>query len=378
MVIAVLDGGFYQVNNLQIFDSLWSNNQILGTKDFVNPYSNIYSQSAHGMKVLSTMGANSAGSIVGTAPKANYWLIRTEDSGSETSSEEDNWIAGAEFADSVGADLINSSLGYSDFDSDEMDYVYADMDGNTARVTIGADIAASKGILVVNSAGNSGNDNWRYIGAPADGDSVFAIGAIDDYGQYVYFSSIGPTADGRTKPDIAAKGYYTAIGSNIGGVTFGNGTSYAAPVITGLLACLWQVDTSLSNMEIIDVVKKTSSLSNNPNNLLGYGQPDFAKAFMSITNLVFPNFDEQQIVNVEPNPFYDIINIKFLSNCTSTVDVEIVDVSGRVIYSEDNIIKFEGYNNIQLDSTAHLAQGLYILKVKSGNNTYTSKIIKNR
>ena len=243
-IIAVLDAGFLNANNIDAFDSLWNNGQILGTRDFVSPQNpNIFGSHYHGTMVLSTMGANWPGQIVGTAPKADYWLIRTEDGDSEYLIEELNWVSGAELADSLGADIINSSLGYTTFDDPTLDHSYEDMDGNTTPVTIGADMAVSKGMIVVNSAGNSGGSFWQYIGAPADGDSVFSIGAVDGSGNYAGFSSTGPTFDGRMKPNVVAQGQgSTIIDPWTGSVSYGSGTSFSSPITAGMIACLWQAN----------------------------------------------------------------------------------------------------------------------------------------
>ena len=277
MIIAVLDAGFLNVNSLSVFDSLWTNGQILGSRDFVNPQSpNIFGSHYHGCKVLSTMGANLPGEMVGTAPKADYWLIRTEDAATEYLIEELNWVSGAEFADSLGADVINSSLGYTTFDDAGQNHTYTDMDGNTAPITIGADIAASKGILVTNSAGNSGNDSWHYIGAPADGDSVFSIGSVNGSGVYTYFSSTGPTYDGRIKPNVVAKGQGTTIVNPWDGSIYtGNGTSFSSPVTAGMVTCLWQANPTKSNIEIMQAVQQSASQANSPDSLLGYGIPNY-------------------------------------------------------------------------------------------------------
>ncbi|MBM3436273.1 MAG: hypothetical protein FJY07_08685, partial [Bacteroidetes bacterium] len=211
-IIAVIDAGFMNADNIDAFDSLWDSGRILGVRDFVSPLNpDIFGSHYHGTMVLSTMGGNWPGNIVGTAPGAEYWLIRTEDGNSEYIIEELNWVSGAELADSVGADIINSSLGYTEFDDPSQNHTYEDMDGNTTPVTKGADVAASKGMVVVNSAGNSGGSSWQYIGAPADGDSVFSIGAVDDMGNYAGFSSTGPTYDGRVKPNVVAQGQGCAI-----------------------------------------------------------------------------------------------------------------------------------------------------------------------
>ncbi len=280
MTIAVLDAGFTNANTLSAFDSLWTNNQILGYKDFVNPLApNIFGSHTHGTSVLSTMGANLPGQMVGTAPRANYWLLRSEDGGSEYLIEELNWVSAAEFADSVGVDIINSSLGYTTFDDPSQNHTYQDMDGNTTPITIGADLAASKGILVVNSAGNSGNGSWQYIGAPADGDSVFSIGAVDANGNYASFSSTGPTYDGRIKPDVVAQGSgSTVINAWSGNVATGSGTSFSSPITAGMVACLWQANPGRRNTEVMEAIRQSASLANNPDMLLGWGIPDYLLA----------------------------------------------------------------------------------------------------
>lgn len=277
MTIAILDAGFTNANTIAAFDSLWMNNRILGYKDFAAPLNpDIFGSHSHGTSVLSTMGANLPGEMVGTAPKANYWLLRSEDGATEYLIEELNWASAAEFADSVGVDIINSSLGYTTFDDPGQDHSYPDMDGNTTPITIAADLAASKGILVVNSAGNSGNDSWHYIGAPADGDSVFTIGAVNSSGNYASFSSTGPTYDERFKPNVVAQGQgSTIISAWSGNVTSGNGTSFSSPITAGMVACLWQAHPEKSNMEVMEAIQQSATQAINPDSLLGYGIPDY-------------------------------------------------------------------------------------------------------
>ncbi|MCD4730436.1 MAG: S8 family serine peptidase [Bacteroidales bacterium] len=277
MTIAVLDAGFLNTNILSAFDSLWINNQILGYKDFVDPLNpNIFGSHSHGTNVLSTMGANLPNQMVGTAPKANYWLLRSEDAPTEYLVEELNWVSAAEFADSAGVDVINSSLGYTTFDDPSQDHTYQDMDGNTTPITNGGDLAASKGILVVNSAGNSGNSSWQYIGAPADGDSVFSIGAVDASGNYASFSSTGPTYDGRIKPNVVAQGLGSSIiSASSGDVISGSGTSFSSPITAGMVTCLWQAHPDKRITEIMDAIQQSASLANTPNMLMGYGIPDY-------------------------------------------------------------------------------------------------------
>jgi hypothetical protein len=295
MTIAVLDAGFLNADVIDGFDSLWINGQILGFKDFVEPASpDIFGSHYHGTMVLSTMGAYLPTEMVGTAPKADYWLLRSEDGGTEYLIEEINWVSAAEFADSVGVDIINSSLGYTTFDDASQDHTYANMDGNTTPITIGADIAASKGILVVNSAGNEGNSSWHYIGAPADGNEVFTIGAVNSSGNYASFSSTGPTYDGRVKPNVVAQGQgSTVISAYSGNITTGSGTSFSSPITAGMVACLWQAHPDKTNFEIMTAIEESASLASNPNNQLGYGIPDYLEAHnqLSIPTIYEINID---------------------------------------------------------------------------------------
>ena len=292
MTIAILDAGFLNANTIPAFSYLWNNNKILGYKDFVSPSSpNIFGSHSHGTHVLSTMGANLPGQMVGTAPQANYWLLRSEDGGSEYLIEELNWASAAEFADSVGADVINSSLGYTTFDNPAQNHTYQDMDGNTTLITIAADIAVSKGMIVVNSAGNEGSSSWYYIGAPADGDSVFSIGAVNASGSYVSFSSHGPTYDGRMKPNVVAQGSGTAIiNASTGNVSTGSGTSFSSPITAGMVSCLWQAHPNRRNTQILEAVQQSASLANNPNYNLGYGIPNYFTAHNLLTLPVTYNF----------------------------------------------------------------------------------------
>lgn len=280
MIIAVLDGGFSNVDIMPFFDSLRTNNRILEGWDMVDNDDYYYESSSHGSQVLSTMGANLPGLLVGTAPGATYVCLKTEDVRSELRIEEDNWVAGAEYADSIGADVINSSLGYTTFNIDWMSHKYEDMNGETSRATIGADIAASKGILVVVSAGNEGSGRWKYMGAPADGKDVFAIGGLNRNGDRVSFSSQGPTADGRVKPNVMARGGQSVVGSLYSyDVDSVNGTSFASPIMAGMVASLWQAFPEKSNKEIMKAIEESSSNYDTPNGKLGHGTPDFYKAY---------------------------------------------------------------------------------------------------
>jgi subtilisin family serine protease len=276
--IAVLDAGFYNADSLSGFDSIRTNNQILGTRDFVERDGDIYRDATHGMSVLSTIAANIPGKLIGTAPKASFWLFRSEDERSEYYIEEYYWLNAAEYADSLGVDMIHSSLGYNEFDDTISNHKYSDMDGNTAISSIAADIASSKGILVVTSAGNEGNDPWKYISAPADADDVLSVGATNGNGKVANFSSRGPSSDKRVKPDVMAQGSFVWVLDANGRISISFGTSFSGPIIAGAVACLWQANPQFSNLEIIDAVKKSSNYYTNPDSDYGYGIPDFNKA----------------------------------------------------------------------------------------------------
>jgi serine protease AprX len=280
MLVAILDGGFSNVDIMPFFDTLRATNRIMEGRDLVDNDDYVYESSSHGSQVLSTMAANLPGMFIGTAPGATYVCIKTEDVRSELRIEEDNWVAGAEYADSLGVDVINSSLGYTTFNIKSMSHEYKDLDGNTSRATIGADIAASKGLLIVVSAGNEGNGSWKYVGAPADADSVMAVGALDMYGDRVGFSSQGPTADGRVKPSVMARGGQSVVGSLYAyKVDSVDGTSFASPIMAGMVTSLWQAFPNKTNMEIIQAIERSSDRYDSPDRKYGHGTPDFYKAY---------------------------------------------------------------------------------------------------
>ena len=373
IIIAILDAGFYNVDSLRAFDSLRMNNQILGTRDFVKPGNDVFREHTHGMSVLSIMGGNIPGELVGTAPAASFLLLRSEDPSSEQKIEEANWIAAAEFADSAGADIINSSLGYSKFDDSLQNYAYEDMDGNSTLVTRGADMAASKGLLVVVSAGNSGNTPWLYITAPADGDSVMAVGAVDQAGIYAPFSSQGPTYDGRIKPNLVAVGYGTFVQRVDGTVGPGAGTSFSAPVISGLAACLWQKFRDLPNYEIIKVMEQSSSLFPYPNHLIGYGIPNMTVANDIITG--DPISKEKRELTIFPNPAVSAISVSLSANEGNYIQYDIFDLEGRKM-SISGSVTGTNITEFTIRSIDKITPGIYILKVTTQSHICSIKFFK--
>lgn len=282
MVIGMLDAGFYNYTSLHAFDSVNLNGQVLGIYDFVAHDSSVIEDDQHGMECFSTMAANIPGTFVGTAPKASFYLFRTEDASSEYPIEEHNWVCGAERIDSAGGDVISSSLGYNQFDSSRFNHTYADMNGHTTMAAIGADMAARKGILVVNAAGNEGTNAWHYIVTPADGDSVMAVGAVTTAGVAATFSSYGPSSDGQVKPNVASVGQGTVVEGAGNAPVTGNGTSFACPNMAGLTTCLWEGFPEFNNMKIIYALQQAGSKATAPDDQVGYGIPDVKKAVMNL------------------------------------------------------------------------------------------------
>ena len=286
ITIAVLDGGFQNYDRIPAF----FNTHILGTHDFLTSIESIDSRNSrpigfhaidHGTKVFSALAAYAPDVIIGTAPDAAYWLLRCEDSLTEQPIEEDYWVMAAEMADSVGADIINSSLGYYAYDHSQNNYRLQDLDGQTAFISKAASMLAQKGIILCNSAGNSGMGQWKKISVPADARDILTVGAIDKNRRLASFSSIGPSQDGRIKPDIVAQGAPTALLSGRGTLVHDMGTSFSTPIVCGLVACLWQALPDKSALEIIEIVRQSADQYANPTNIFGYGVPDFWKAYQS-------------------------------------------------------------------------------------------------
>jgi len=376
IIIAQLDAGFNNVDTMVVFDSLRNDNRILGVKDFVDHSGNVYSEHIHGMMVLSLMAGNIPGQLIGTSPKASFWLLRPENGDTEYIIEEYNWVSAAEFADSVGADIINSSLGYSIFDDSLQNHTFADLNGSTTVVSRGANIAASKGILVVNSAGNSAQTPWQRILVPSDADSVLTVGAVDENGSYAPFSSVGNTFDGRIKPDIVSQGANTVVASTQGGIMTGNGTSFSAPIISGAVACLWQANPNATNMQLMEAIRKSASQYNNPDSLLGYGIPNFAIAHQLLAGASINENKKDYFFTVFPNPFEDWISLDYIENDSHLVTVELYDFCGRNIYSIKNFKNVIGYNTITINNLDEISKGIYFLKISEENKIFIRKLVK--
>ena len=277
MTVAILDGGFQNADKIPWFEKI----RLEGVKDFVYPNSpNIYRETDHGTKVFSAMAVNEPYVYIGSAPEANYWLLRCEDQETEQEIEEDYWAMAAEFADSAGVDIINSSLGYHEYDRHDGDHHLSDLNGSTALISRTASMLANKGIILVNSAGNTGMGAWKKITFPADAHQILSVGALNPEMKNAPFSAVGPTQDGRVKPDVMAIGSPATLISSRGTVTRDMGTSFSTPIICGMVACLWQALPHKTALDIINLVRSCSDNHHTPNNIYGYGTPNFWRAYM--------------------------------------------------------------------------------------------------
>lgn len=365
-IIAVLDNGFVGVNTTIPFQRLFTNNLILGGYNFVSQNDQIYTGGSHGTMVLSTMGGYVENELIGSAPDSKYYLFVTESTTYENPLEESLWVEAAEMADSLGVDIINTSLGYSIFDNPAYNYSYAAMNGTTTFIARGAAIAFSRGMICVTSAGNSGNNSWQYITTPADAINTLTVGAVNASGVYASFSSIGPSADNRIKPDVVAQGVGTTVATASGSIGVANGTSFSSPITAGLVACLWQSLPNLTNAEILQLVKQSASIYAMPTAQLGYGIPNFHNAFLAGQLLSNPVFVTAAF-SVYPNPFEDQLTIELESH--SIGQLKMYTTTGQLILQKE-------IHSNQSISVSHLQSGLYFYTFQSEILMKSGKIIK--
>lgn len=331
--IAVLDDGFSRADQIGFLQAIYTDKRLLGTL-VTNPSLNsVYEGGAHGTQVWSTIAAQAPGRLFGTAFQAQFALAQTEESEHELLVEEANWMRGAEWADSLGTDIISSSLGYSEFDNSRYNHRYSDMDGRTTLVSKAAAWAASKGIICIISAGNQGSDSWKYITAPADADSILSVGAVDRTGLRASFSSIGPSSDLRIKPDIAAMGLATIAGLPSGSFGSISGTSFSAPLIAGLVAGIIQANPQKTAQEIIQVVRKSGTQASKPDQLLGYGIPHFDRISQLLNPVLSIETKEKSTFKVFPNPASVGQRIRIFTDGTPTGTLEIINTQGTIVES---------------------------------------------
>ncbi|MDB2385371.1 S8 family serine peptidase [Polaribacter sp.] len=365
MQIAIIDAGFPNVNTLGGFKRLRDNNQILGGYNFADRNTDFYTRNNHGSLVLSTVGGYLEGEYVGTAPDAGFYLFISEIAETETVLEETLWVEAAERADSLGVDVINTSLGYADFfDNSNHNHSYEDMDGKTTFISKGAAIGVTKGMILVTSIGNEGSSSYKYMGAPADVDGVFSVGAVDASGNIASFSSFGPSIDQRIKPNVLAQGQSSSvINSSSGNPTTSNGTSFSSPIMAGAIACFWEAFPNKTSFEIMEIVQQSGSLFNSPTDQGGYGIPDLEFAYNEALDVLT---DQKQSFSISPNPVKNNITISNL-NDTIVTSLQIVNTLGKVVKTQQAI------SNIDV---SYLTNGIYFLKLENKSQTTIIKFIK--
>lgn len=369
-IIAVLDSGFTNVNSTTPFQRLFDNNLILGGYNYVSQNEDVYSLHNHGTMTLSCMGGFVDGQLVGTAPDAQYYLFVTEDVADENPVEESYWVEAAEEADRLGADIISTSLGYYVYDNPNYSHVYTNMTGNEAFASKGANIAFSKGMIVVASAGNSGGnpEPFNHIGVPAEATNVLAVGAVKFDETFATFSSIGPGYENRIKPEVMAKGQAATVANTSGAIQTASGTSFSCPIMAGMVASFWSAVPSLTNQQVVDFIKQSADRFNNPNDQFGYGIPDFQSALQSALLSV----DEVEIENYQvfPNPTTSTITMvspaTFVGN-----SIKMYNSLGQLVLT--NSIE----NPVQTISLDGLNSGVYLYTISTSNKVYQGKIIKN-
>ena len=366
-IIAVMDGGFPGVDTAAPFARLRTNNQILGGYDFVNRSTNFYTGISHGTSVLSLMGGYVDNVLVGTAPDASYYLFITEDGPNESPLELSNWVEAAEEADYFGVDIINTSLGYTTFDNPNYNFTYNDMNGVTAFISKGVDMAFSRGMICVVSAGNEGNDDWHYISAPADAVNALTIGAVKADETYAVFSSQGPTFDGRVKPDVTAQGQNPYVSDATGNITnTGSGTSYSGPIVAGMVACLWQALPTKTNQQIKQLITQSADRYASPTVQYGYGIPDFNLAVAN--GLSVASFSNKDFV-VFPNPATNSISV-VLSEGFNSANIVLYAVLRQKVLEEKITIQSSDISIKSLD------KGTYLYKIESNGFSKSGKIVK--
>ena len=375
--IAIFDGGFENAYRMAAFDSLYANGQILGTKDFVEGDDFVYEDSGHGTDVLSCMGAIMPHRLVGTAPDAQYYLFKTEDSKGEYWTEEFSWVAAAEYADSLGVDIINSSLGYTQFNDTAMNHDYhRDLNGRTTIAARGANIGVNKGLIIANSAGNEGSRKWHYIGTPADAPNVLAIAATDASGAKANFSSVGPGADGLIKPNLAAQGRDAVVASPLGMVVkMTNGTSFSSPILAGAIGALRQKFRAVHTLTYKDVLEQTAHQGQVPDSLLGFGIPQLMHTYMALENETVVFVDE--FGNIKTNAKFMQKHIEVLLEKVQDMYIEISLVNiqlGKELFKQQmpNSLSKNDYLYAIDIPTENLSKGVYALIIRNEtalNNT---------
>ncbi len=336
MHVAILDGGFEGIRETPAFDSLFIRGQILGTHDFVQGDDYVFESSSHGRNVLSCMAGNMPFLFVGTAPEAKYYLFKTEDVKGEYLIEEYNWIAAIEKADQLGVDVVNSSLGYYDFDDNDMDYGYVELDGKTSAMTRAANLAGAKGLFVVNSAGNEGNGKWKHITVPGDAQNILTVGAVDRDGFHAKFSSFGFEDRDYIKPNVVARGAIAVVAAKKRyDTSYSNGTSFASPIIAGAVTSFWQALPQYSNLELLAVIENSADRNDKPDNAYGYGLPDFYAAYKRLSGSVI-ELNHEQAYYTEAVNTSERLDIFMSTVKAFSAQVTLHNAQGQLLFTENS------------------------------------------
>lgn len=366
-IIAVLDSGFIGVNSIDPFTRFFANGLFLGGYNYVAGNTDVFTAHNHGTMTLSCMVGYVDGQLVGTAPDAQYYLFVTEDVSGENPVEESYWVQAAEEADRLGADVISTSLGYFEYDNPNYSHTYSDMTGNKAFASQGANIAFSKGMIVVASAGNSGASAEPHIGVPAEAANVFAVGAVKADRTYASFSSIGPSFDDRIKPDVMAQGESAVLSTITGAITTASGTSFSCPIMAGAIASFWQAIPWATNTQVLDFVKQSADRFSMPDAQYGYGIPNFQIA-LDLALLSVETVSKSKF-SVYPNPAHKQVFVSFPAS-TAPVSIELYTTIGQKVFAKSILNENESINVEWLDA------GVYFYKIQSGTLIQTGKIIK--
>ena len=382
ITIAVLDAGFQAYKTNPALDSMRLQGRVLGEWDYVMNEASVNEDYVHGAYCLSIIAANRPGSIVGSAPHASFWLLRTEDVYSEYPVEEQYWIAAAEFADSAGTDMISTSLGYNIFDDPSYNHTYPERNGNTTMITRAADFAAKKGIIVTASAGNDGQrtDDYKFVSCPADADSVLTVGAVNGAGTIAAFSCWGPNSAGKVKPNVVSVGQGTILANTIGNPIGGNGTSYANPNMAGLVACLWQAFPEFTNMEIIDAVQHSADRFLTPDERYGYGIPNFRIAYNQLLierqRRKYATVLGNEWMKAYPVPYSTNFNLLIKAPMDGKATIQLSNAMGQQLERKTLETDADHYYLINFTQAPVLAKGVYFIRYEDGKNKRTIKIVK--
>ncbi len=373
ITISVIDAGFYNYKTIKAFDSARAHKQFLGEKDFVDFDNSVNEDYNHGELCLSIIAANVPGTMIGSAPDADFWLLRSENAYSEYPVEEHNWAVAAEFADSAGTDMISSSLGYNLFDDSQFNHTYNDFYRNSTMVSKAATYAVRKGIIVTNSAGNEGNNSWKYLIFPADADSVCSVAATDVSGNIASFSSYG--YPGKIKPNVASVGSGTTIYSSTG-VSVGSGTSFSNPNINGLIACLWQAFPHFNNMEILDAVYKSGDRYKTPDNRYGYGIPNMHNAYYTLKTKQNTILYGNEWLFVLTTNFNEKISLKLIARLNGKATLNLLNSDNKIVATKNIITEQDEVYDYSLDDLSNLPAGNYTLQYNDGTNTKNTSLSK--